>query len=182
MRILVIQIPAQTAEDVLTRLKQHIKLTPTLLTNPIDIAFHIPLRVPSAENRDLGLKKLRQSLLPLMRASRVTQTRMEEHKAIKVRIEGTKVLCLVHGMEVVDVSGDLHLATESVLDDSAEGVLGSALGQRELAVPVCHALGSNEDEMQESTRVHVLQLQPHVTGQGGFGAGTQDEDSYWGCL
>jgi hypothetical protein len=36
--------------------------------------------------------------------------------------------------------------------------------------------------MQQSTRVHVLQLQPHVTGQGGFGAGTQDEDSYWGCL
>ena len=180
MRILVIQVPAQTAEDILPGLKKHIELPTTLLPHPVDIALQIPLRIPSADDRDLRLKQLRQRLLPLMRASRVTQTGMEEHEAIQVRIKGAEILRLVHSVEVVHVSSDLHLTTESVLNDAAEGVLGRALGKRILPVSVRHTLRPDEDQMQQGARVHVLQLQPDVAGEGGLCAGAEDEDSYRG--
>lgn len=182
MRILIIQIPAQTAEDILPGLKEHIKFSTTLLTHPVNITLQIPLGIPSTDDRNLGLKQLRQRLLPLMRASRVTQTRVEEHKAIQVRIEGTEILRLFHSVEVVHVGSDLHLATESVLDDAAEGVLRCALGKRILSVSIRHALRSDEDEVQQSAGVHVLQLQPDVAGEGRLCAGAENEDSYWGRL
>jgi hypothetical protein len=34
--------------------------------------------------------------------------------------------------------------------------------------------------MQQGARVHVLQLQPDVAGEGGLCAGAEDEDSYRG--
>lgn len=182
MRILVVQIPAQTAEDVLTRFEDHIELAAALLAHPVDIALHIPLRVASADDRNLSLEQLRKRFLPLMRAGRMAQTRVEEHEAIQVGIEGAEVLGLVHGVEVVNVGSDLHLAAESVLHDSAEGILGCALGQREFSVPVCHTLRSNEDEVQHCARVHVLQLQPDGPWEGGLSAGAENEDSHGGSL
>jgi len=180
MRILIIQIPPQTAEDILTRLKKHIKLTPTLLMNPVNIPLKIPLRISRTQNRHLSLQQLRQRLLPLMRASRVTEARMEKHKAIQVRIKWPKVLRLIHRMEVIHVSSDLHLSTETILNDSAEGIFRCALWKRELAVPIGHTLRSDEDQVQESARVHVLELEPDFTGERGLSAGTEDEDSHWG--
>lgn len=179
MRILIIQIPAQTAEDILPGFEKHIKLPTTLLTHPVDITLQIPLRIPCTDDGNLSLKQLGQCLLPLMRASRVTQTRVEEHETIQVRIEGAEILRLVHSVEVVHVSSNLHLATESVLDDTAEGVFGRALGKRILPVSIRHALRSDEDQVQQGARVHVLQLQPDVAGEGGLCAGAKDEDSHW---
>lgn len=182
MWILIVQVPAQTAEDVLARFEYHIELTATLFTDPVDITLHIPLGVSSADDRHLGLKQLRQGLLPLMRASRVAQTGVEEHEAIQIGIEGSEVLGLVHRVEVIDVGGDLHLTAESVLDNSTEGILGGALGERELAVPVRHALGADEDEVQHGARVHVLQLQPDGPWKGGLSACAEDENPHWGSF
>jgi hypothetical protein len=180
VRILIVQIPPQTAEDILTGLKKHIKLTPTLLMNPVDIPLKIPLRISCTQNRHLSLQQLRQRLLPLMRASWVSQSGMEQHKAIQVRIKRPKVLRLVHSMEVIHISSDLHLSTETVLDNSAERILGCALWKRVLAVPIRHTLRPDEDQVQESARVHVLELEPDVAGKRGLSAGAEDEDSHWG--
>lgn len=179
MRVQVVQIPAQTAEDVLTRLEKKIEFTRTLLVNPVDITFHIPLGVSGTENGDLSLQELRKSLSPLVRAGGVTQTGVEEHEDIQVRIKGLEVLGFVHGVEVINVGGNLHLTAQAVLDDTAEWVLGGALGQRELRVPVGHTFGADEDNVQKSLGEHVGELQPDITGQGGLCPCAQNEDSDW---
>lgn len=179
MRVLVIQIPTQTAEDVLTRLEKHIELAGTLLIDPLDIALHIPLGVSSAENGDLSLEQLWEGLLPLSRAGGVTQTRVEEHEAIEVGIEGLEVVGLVHSVEVVNVGGDLHLATQAVLNNSTEGIRWCALWQRVFGVAVGHALGTDENQVQQGAGEHVLELQPHFARQRRFRTGTQDEQSDW---
>lgn len=58
MRIHIIQIPAQTAEDILARFEQDIELTGALLVHPIDVPLHVPLRVTRAQNWHLGLQQL----------------------------------------------------------------------------------------------------------------------------
>lgn len=56
MRIQIVEIPSQTAEDVLARFEQHIELPSTFLVDPVDVPLHVPLRVSSADDRDLGLQ------------------------------------------------------------------------------------------------------------------------------
>lgn len=182
MRVQVIQVPAQTAEDVLSRLEKNIELSCALVMNPVDIALHIPLSVPRAQNGDLGLQELGKSLSPLIRAGRMAQTRVEEHDAVQVRVKGLEVLGLVHGVEVVDVGGNLHLATQAVLDDPAEWVLGGALGQGELGIPVGHAFRADEDDVNKRLGEHVGELHPDLTGQGGLGPRAQNEDPDWRSL
>ena len=80
----------------------------------------------------------------------MAQTRVEEHDAVEVGVKRLEVLRLVHGVEIVDVRADLHLATQAVLHNGAEGILRRALWQRELRVAVGHALGTDEDEVQQS--------------------------------
>ena len=164
MRIHIIQIPPQAAEDILTRLKEDIKLTGTLFVHPIDIALHVPLRVTRTQNRHLSLQQLGQGLCPLVRRGRVAQTGVEQHEAVEIRVEGLEVLCLIHGVEVVDVRGDLHLAAETVFDDAAEGVGGRAFRQWELCVAVGHGFGADEDEVQQGAGEHVGELEPDVSG------------------
>lgn len=182
MRVEVVQIPAQTAEDVLARLKEHVELAGAFLVHPVDVALHVPLSVTGAEYGDLRLEQLRERLGPLVRTGGVTQARVEEHEAVQVRIEGLEVLGVVHGVEVVDIGGDLHLAAEAVLGDTAERVGRGALWERELGISVRHALRSDEDEMDQGAREHVRELEPDCTGQGGLGTGAEHENADWWCL
>ena len=66
MGIEVIQIPAQTAKDILAGLKKHIELASTLLMNPVDITLHIPLRITRAQDGNFSLQQLGQCFLPLV--------------------------------------------------------------------------------------------------------------------
>lgn len=104
---------------------------------------------------------------------------MEQHEAVKIRVEGLEVLCLVHGVEVVDIGGDLHLTAQTVLDDAAKGVRGRALGERELCIAVGHGFGADEDEVQQGAGEHVRELEPDIAREGRLGAGTEDENADW---
>lgn len=182
MRIQIIQIPAQTAEDILAAFKEDVKFASTLLIDPIDVALHVKWGVSRAEDRNLGLQKLREGFCPLVRAGRVAQAWVEEHEAVQIRIKGLEILRLVHGVEVVDVASDLHLAAQAVLHETAERILGGSLGQRELCVSVGHAFGADEDDVQEGAGEHVRELQPDFAGQRGLSAGAENEDPDRGCL
>lgn len=127
MGIQVVEIPSQTAEDVFPRLEQHVELPAALLMHPVDVALHVPLRIARADNGDLGLQELRESFLPFVRTGRVTKARVEQNNAVQVRVEGLEILRVVHGVEVVDISGDLQLSTETVFHDASEWILGRSL-------------------------------------------------------
>lgn len=128
MGIQIVEIPAQTAENVLTGFEQNVEFTGTLLVDPVDVTFHIPLRVACADDGDLGLEELRERFLPFVGAGRVSQTRVEEHEAVQIRIEGLEVLRFVHCVEVINVRGNLELSSKSVLHNTTEGILRGALG------------------------------------------------------
>ena len=178
MRIHIIQIPPQTAEDILTRFQQHVEFTGTLLMDPVDISLHVPLGITRAQNRHLGFQQLGQSARPLVGRSRVAESRVEQHEAVQVRVKRLEVLRLVHGVEVIHVGGDLHLTTETVLNDPAEGVGRGPLGKRELGIAVGHCFRSDEDKVQQGTREDVRELQPDIARKRGLGARSQDKDSY----
>lgn len=165
MRVEIVQVPTETAEDILARLEQNIKFPRALLPHPVDVPFHVPLSVASRDDRHLGLQKLRKGLLPLVGTGRMSETRVEEHEAVQVRIERLEVLRLVHGVEVINVGRDLHLSAQAILDDPPEGILRGALREREFRIPVGHTLGPDEDQMYEGSREDVAELEPDVTGQ-----------------
>lgn len=73
---------------------------------------------------------------------------MEKHKAIKVGIVGVEVSRLVEGVVVFDVRADLHLMTDPIFDDGAEGVDRGAFGQRKFRVSIRHAFGPNENKVE----------------------------------
>ena len=55
----------------------------------------------------------------------MAQSGVEEHEGIEVGVKGREMLRFVQGMEVIDISGDFHLAPQSpIFDDRAEGILG----------------------------------------------------------
>lgn len=180
MRVQIIQIPPQTTEDVLPRFQQDISFTPALFANPVNVSLHVPLRVSRADDWDLCLQQLRESLLPFERAGRVAQTGVEEDHKVQVRVERLEVVGFVHCMEVVNVGGDLHLSTQSVFHDASEGVLRCPLREREFFVTVGHAFRSNEDQVEQGTGEDVTELKPDIAGQGRFGTSSEDEDSDWG--
>lgn len=109
----------------------------------------------------------------------MTQAGVEEHEAVKVRVVRVEVLCVMHGMEVIDVGCDFHLRPQSIFDNCAKGVGGCAFGQGELIITVGHALGSDEDEIDQGVGEHVRELKPNFAGQRGFGAGSENEDANW---
>lgn len=182
MRVQVVQIPPQTTENILAWLKKYVEFTSAFLANPVDIPLHVPLCVPSGNDRDLGLQKLWQSFFPLMRARRVPEARMEKHKAVQIGIKRLEILRFVHGVEVVNVRCDLQLTTESILHNASKRILRGPLGKWELVVTVGHTLRSNENQVYQGPRENVAQLQPDVTGKGRFRTRTEDEYSNWGCF
>ena len=177
MRIQIVEIPSQTSEDILTRFEQHIKLPSAFLVDPVNVPLHVPLRVSSADDRDLGLQQLWERFLPFVRASWVAQTRVEEHHTVQVGVEWLEVVGLVHRVEIVHVGCDLRLSAKSVFYDSSKGILGRSLWKWEFFVPVGHAFRSNEDQMEHGPRKHVAELEPDITGQGRLRTRSKDEKS-----
>lgn len=175
MRIQIIQIPPQAAEDILSRLDEQIEFSAALLVHPVDVTLHVPLRVPRADDGHFGLQELRNGFFPFVRAGRMAQTRVEEYHAVQVRVEWLEIVRLVHCVEVVHVRGDLHLPTQSVFHDAAEGIARRSFGEWEFLVAVGHALRTDEDEVEERPREDMAQLQPHIARQRRFGSCTQDE-------
>lgn len=103
---------------------------------------------------------------------------MEEDKGVKVGVIRGKVLGSVEGVEVFDVGGDLHGTAETVLYDGAKGVGRGACGQRELGVAVGHALRADEVEVKGGAGEEMGELEPDFAGEGGFGAGAEDEEAH----
>lgn len=107
----------------------------------------------------------------------MAQTRVEEHHTVQVGVEWLEVVGLVHRVEVVHVSCDLHLSAQSVFHDSSKGIFGSPLREREFFIPVGHAFRSDEYQMEHGTGEHVTELEPDITGQGGLSTRSKDEES-----
>jgi hypothetical protein len=121
-RVQIVQIPPQTPESVLAGLNQQIHLSSRLLLHPLNVTLHVELGVSSANDRHLHVQELGQSLLPFVRACGVTETGVEAYYCVEVRVERSKVLRVVEGVEVFDVGADLHLTSEAIFDDGAEWV------------------------------------------------------------
>ena len=121
-RIQVVQVPPQTPESVLARFDQQIHLSSRLLLHPLDVTLHVELCVSSADDGHLHVQELGQSFLPFVRACWVAETGVEAYYCVEVRVERSKVLRIVEGVEVFDVSADLHLTSKTIFDDGAEGV------------------------------------------------------------
>jgi hypothetical protein len=73
---------------------------------------------------------------------------MEKDERIEVWVVGCKVLCFVERVEVFDVGGDFHCATQTCFNDGAEGVPWRSFGEREFVVSVCHGFWSDEHEVE----------------------------------
>lgn len=178
-RIQIVEIPPQTPEPVLARLDEQIHLATGLRLDPFDVALHVEFCVAGANDGDLHVQKLGQSLLPLVRAGRVAQTRVEAYDGVEVRVEGAEMLRVVERVEVIHVGADLHLATKAIFDDGTEGVGRSSRREGEFVVAVCHAFGADEDQVEGDAREEVGELQPNFAWQRRFGSGAQDEDADW---
>lgn len=175
----IIKVPPQTPKAVLARLDEQVHLAARLRLDPIDIALHVEVRVARADDGDLHVEQLGQSLLPLVRARRVAQPGVEAHHRVEVGVEGTEVLRFVQRVEIFHVSADFHLAAETIFDDRAEGVGRRPRWEGEFVVAVGHALGADEDQVEGDAREEVRELEPDFARERGFGAGTEDEKADW---
>jgi hypothetical protein len=118
----IVQVPPQTPESVLAGFNQKIHFSSRLLLHPLNVTLHVELRVSGADDGHLHVQELGQSLLPFVRACGVAETGVEAYYCVEVRVERSKVLRVVEGVEVFDVSADLHLTSKAIFDDGAEGV------------------------------------------------------------
>jgi hypothetical protein len=154
-RIQVVQVPPQTPKPVLARLDQQVHLASCFLLHPFDIPLHVEVGVAGANDGHLHVEELGKGLLPLVGACWVTETGVEAHDCVEVGVERSEVLSIVQCVEVFDVGADLHLTSEAVLDNGAEGVGWCARRERELCVTASHALRTNEDQVERNTREQV---------------------------
>lgn len=177
-RIQIVQIPPQTAEFVLARFHQQVDLARHLFRHPPPIAVHVPLRVARAQHRHLGLQQLRQRLLPFVRAGRMAQAGVKEHKAIEVRVEGLEESGLVKSVVVVHIGADLHLEADPPFDHGSERILRRPRRHRVLLFPVRHAFGPDEDDVEEHAREQVGELEPDWARERRFRPRTEDEDPH----
>lgn len=159
----IVQVPSQTPESVLTWLEQDIHFTANSLCDPIHVTLHVVLGVSGANDGDLCFQQWVDGFLPLVRGSGMSETWVEKHKSIKVRIVWGELLSFMQSVEVLDKGGDLHLRTKSVFDDGTEGVCRGAFGKRELGIAVGHALRANEDEVESGAGEDVGELEPDFT-------------------
>ena len=79
----------------------------------------------------------------------MAQPRVEQHEAVKVGIIRREIARPMNRMIVVDDGGDLEHTMHAILHNGAERISRRPLGQRELVIAVQHALGPNEDEVDE---------------------------------
>ena len=163
MRVQVVQVPSQTPEQVLSRLKQNVHLIAVALCKVVNVLLHIPWRVSRSDDGDLGFEEQGNCLLPLMHRGCVTKTRVEDDEAVEVGIVGVEVAGLVDVVVVFDESTDLHGIGDAVFDDGAEGVEWCALGKRELLFTVRHGLRTNEVQGELDSVEEVGQLHPRLS-------------------
>jgi len=179
-RIIIVDVPPQTPKLVLPRRHQYIHFPADLLLHPIEIALHIRFGISGADDWALRLQQLRQSLGPFVRARWMAQARVEENETVEVRIEGLEMAGFVQRVVVFDVGADFQLVADAGFDDGSEGVYGCPLWQGELGIPVRHAFGTDEDEVELYAREDVSQLHPYFPREGGLGTGSEDEEADWG--
>lgn len=177
----IIQIPPQTPKPVLARLHEQVHFPSPFLLDPVDVALHVEVRVPGADDRNFGCKELRERARPLVRGGRVSKPRVEEHEGVEVWIVGHEFAGFVQRVEVIDVGRDLHLTAQPVFYYGAERVSGLARWERELGVAVRHAFGSDEDEVEGGAGEEVRELDPDLAGKRGFCARAENEQTHgWG--
>lgn len=109
----------------------------------------------------------------------MAQARVEEHEAIEVRVEGLEEVGLVKGVVVFHKGADLYLEADPPFDHGSERVPRRALGQWKLRVPVRHAFGPNENEVEFYAREDVGELEPDFTRQRRFRPRAEDEYPHW---
>lgn len=182
MRIQIVQIPSQASESVLPGLEQDVEFSRALFLDPVHIPLHIPLRVSRAQDGHLRLQELRKSLFPFMSTSRVPETRVEEHKAVKVWVIWIEILSFMHIVEVINVGSDLHLWAETVLNNGAKWIFRCAFRKRKFVVSVGHTFRSDEDEVDKGSGEHMGELKPDLTGQGRLGTSSKNKYADWRSL
>lgn len=175
MRVQVVQIPSQTPKQILAWLEQHIHLVSEALVQEIHILLHIPWAVSSGDDGALSLQQERKCLFPLVHRPRVSETWMEYDEAVKVWIVRLEMSSLMEIVVVFDISADLHGVGYTIFDDGAEGVQRCLFRQRQLLLAVCHAFGTDEVEGELHSVEEIGELHPCFAGQGGLGAGSEDE-------
>jgi hypothetical protein len=177
MRVEIVQVPSQTSEQVLARLKQYVHLVAVTLRQVIYILLYIPRRVTSSDDGHLSLEKQRQSLFPLVHRGCVAKTGVEDDEAIEIRIVWVEVAGLVDVVVMFNESADLHGIGNAIFDDGAEGIERCAFRQRKFVLAVCHSFGANEVEGELDTVEEVSQLHPGLTRKRRLSTCTENEEA-----
>ncbi len=107
---------------------------------------------------------------------------MKENETVEVGIERLEMAGFMQGVVVFHVGADFQLVADSVFDNCSERVTGCSLWQGEFRVPICHAFGTDEDEVELYAREDKGELLPYFSRQRGFGAGSEDEETDWGWV
>jgi hypothetical protein len=177
MWVEIVEVPAQASEQILARLKQYVHLVAEPLVQKVDVLLHIPGAVAGRDNWNLGLEEQRERFLPLVGRGRVAEAWMEDNKAVKVGIVRVEVARLVYIVVVLDKSANLHGVADAVFDYSAKGVEGCSLGEGQFFLAVRHALGPDEVQGELHTVEQVGKLHPCLTGERGFCACAENEET-----
>lgn len=104
------------------------------------------------------------------------QSRVKKHKAVKIRIVRLEVLRAVHIVVVVRVRRDLDQTSQLIFHHAAMRVAPRAVWQGEFGFPTHHGFRADEDDVDGCTGEEVGELIPDGAREGGFGAGTEDEE------
>jgi len=112
-----------------------------------------------------------------VRRGGVTEARVEDDKAVKVRVVRIEVACLVNVVEVIDKRANLHRVADAVFDNGTERVERCAFGKGEFVFAVRHALRPDEVEGELDTVEEVGQLHPCFAGKGGLRTGAKDKET-----
>lgn len=73
---------------------------------------------------------------------------MEEDEAVEIGVEGLEMFGFVEGVVVFDIRADFQFVADAVFDDGSVRVTGRSFGEGKFSVPVCHAFGPDEYEVE----------------------------------
>jgi hypothetical protein len=180
MWIEIVQVPPQTPKQILARLKQHIQLVSETLVQVVNVLLHVPWAIPCRDDGALGLEQERKCFLPFVHRSRVAETRVEDNKAVKVRVIWVEVSGFVQGVVVIHISADFHGIGYAIFDNGTKGVEWCTWGKGKFFLAVGHAFGSNEVERKLYAMEEVRELHPGLSWKGRLGACTKDEETHRG--